>query len=411
MTALSLSLIYISSLLAVWIVKIKKHYPILLFFPIAIDSYTLIYPGLMWKDVALFLWIISAIIYVRRIGFVSVLWSVLLLVQLSINLGHLANGAYGGGVIKALVTPLHAYLPGLVLIVLMENKIVGVDRVWAAYSRIIPALVVALIFTMLLSVNVVPNVKQIPGIAASAGFVAVIHAFWLTFANHPKSRWGVLWVSVLTLIFLLVSSTRGALMVFILLTLAVVYVKKGSGWGKGKIQMVFFAILFFSLVVFLAVVAQILVIPESILSIFKLYVGLFGGSESSLTEVDSNILSGDKVRAVLWMHALDVWSSNFLVGVGSNQFQSSTLFSDRDENLSPHHAVLSVAVDGGLVALIASFLPQIYIIINTKSNKTEFGRLLFHLSWLHIAMSFIFGYAFNFIAVMALYLFGRKALP
>lgn len=402
MTALPLSIFFIIGSFLVWAVFVRKIYPIILLFPVAIDSYSLIFPGLMWKDIALIFWILLAIIFVRKVGALTSFAGILLFIQLSINFGMLILGKFHGGFLNAIITPLHMYLPILILVALIENNTYCVEIIWDKYAQIIFWWTLILCVTILLSFGSVANAKQIPGVAASAGFLAVVHAYWLVSVKKSKSVLYNLWISTLSLTFILVSDTRGALVNFIILSFVVICIKSELGIRR---------VLPYGLLSLLLIIATLffppnLYLPDSVMSIFNLYAGLFVPG-ADLVDATNTILSGDRVRMMLWGHAFDVWSNNFWFGIGSNQFDSSTLFSDRDERLSPHHAILSVAVDGGIVALIASFLPQLYIIRKTMFIESTLGRMLFHLSWVHIAMAFVFGYSFGFVMIVLLYQYWR----
>lgn len=407
MSVLFLSLFFIGSNLYLLLFRIRSFYPVLLVFPALIDSYTLILPGLMWKDVALLFWVPWALIIVRRIGMISVLWGALLFTLLIINLIRIANGEYDGMTFSAILTPLHLHLPWFVLVLLLENRISGVERIWNEFHKILPVMVVIAFVVFAFASVMALSTKDIPGVATSAGFASVIHAFWLAFAEYPKSIWRKLAVSMLTFVFILISETRGALVLYVLLTAVVIFVKGGFTFSKNNEQVIVGPKILFIFALPLLLLMPLLFDISSFLSIINIYHSLFilGGEVSA---IDSDLISGDKVRVMLWMHSAEVWFDNFWIGVGLNQYDSSVLFTDRSESYSPHHIVLSTAVDGGVIALVASFLPQIFVLSKTRGDNTIYGRMLFHLSWIYIVMSFAFGYSINYVLVIALYIYWYK---
>ena len=179
MTALSLSFVFIVPMLLAWSATVKKFLPILLLFPIAIDSYTLFFPGLKWVDIALLAWILCAFFYVRKIGPVTLLYGAQLVVQILINCLHVVLGDFRGGIFQIVVTPAHMYLPFLILVWILENRSPDLSRLWRSYNRLILPMTIIVGGLALVSGSVVDNMKQIPGVAASAGFVAVVYPIWL----------------------------------------------------------------------------------------------------------------------------------------------------------------------------------------------------------------------------------------
>ena len=391
-------------MLFVWALVYKRFFPILLFFPVAIDSYALfLHPGLMWKDIALIAWLLCAIIYVRKIGTLTMLWGAPLIGQISLNLMHVLVGDFQGGLAQIFITPLHMYLPLLVLVLILENRCVDVYRLWSRFNKLILPMAIIMTFMALVAGRFVDDIKQVPGVAASAGFVAVMYPFWVASNSKDKGILTVLGVTIATILFLTLSHTRGALLVCIILAITVVLVTRVTVNARQKLSItiglgVFTAIFVGGFLFFPSL------IPDSVFSIVNLYKGMLFSQGESIAAGQLNMESGEIVRFLLWSHAFSVWINNFAFGLGSTQFDSSRIFEDRDENLSPHHAILSVAVDGGAVAVLFSLLPQLYFLAKTRHGESYEERVIFHFSWLHMAMSFIFGYAFNFIFVIAYYL-------
>lgn len=410
MTELTLSFVFIVPMLLAWLLTVKKIFPILLLFPIVINSYTLfLNEGLMWADIGLLSWFLFAIMYASlspifgfKIGAVTYLWGALLVAQLLINVLHLSLGNFNGSIFQIVVTPLHMYLPLLVLVLILENRSADLDRLWRSYNRLIFPMLLVIVFLALVAGNVVDDLKQIPGVAGAAGFVAVVYPIWLAFYSQGKPK---MKVTLFTFLFLILSHTRGALIVCLLLSMAV-WMTNGN-IKKNKKILVFFGGVVLVGVLSVGILFFPSLIPNSILSIVNLYKGIFLSQGELLTSRELKIESGDLMRFMLWGHALDVWSNNFLLGLGSGQFESSSLFTDREQNLSPHHAVLSVAVDGGLIAVLASLLPQFFLLSKTRRGVSNEDRIIFHFTWLHILMSFALGYAYNFIYIVAFYLSRR----
>lgn len=388
-------------MLFLWVSVFKRVFPVLLLFPIAIDSYTLFFhPGLMWKDIGLIVWLLYAIIYVKKIGTVTLLWGALLIGQIFLNLLHMLVGDFKGGMAQIFITPLHIYLPLLVVVLILENRSIDVHKLWSQFNKLIFPMAIIMVFITLIAELFEHDIKQVPGVASTANLVAVGYPLWLAFYSKRKGMLTTLSVSLVTFLFLALSHTRGALIVCVFLSIIVLLVSRATRQkitfiiGSASLGAIMFSsILYFSPQIF-----------EGILSIINLYKEIYFYQGESIVTGDLKIDSGDTVRFLLWNHAFDVWCNNFLFGLGSGQYDSSGLFDDRNAIYSPHHAVLSVAVDGGAFAVLLSLLPQLYLIAKTWRGNSYEQRVVFNFSWLHIAMSFIFGYSFSFIFVVAYYL-------
>ena len=382
---------YIAPLTIAWFISFPNVLRLILIFPMVIDGYTRLMPGLMWKDLALSVWILVAIISVKRIGIFSISLSFLMFYLIIRNLFALTLNEYSSSFLSIFVTPIHQFLPLLAFSLLIENLNV---RVRSLEKRYLLFLVLTSLILMTIRFGFLggfDNMKQIPGVSASANFFALISGYFL--GNNERSLVSVksILIILVSVVLIYLTDTRGALLNFAVLIIIVTYIRLGF-LRSGFLLIIFLIPLYFSLV------PNALTLP----SVFNLYIMLALEALTISSSSGLELASGDYVRFILWIEALNVWMEHFVFGIGTSQFDSTGLFTDRVANISPHHMLLDVAVDGGLVAVVIVFSPIVIILMKLSHQEHKQHRMLKYICIWFLLMSFILGYSFSEVFMMVL---------
>lgn len=341
-------------------------------------------PGLKFIDLGLIIWIIIIWKYkMKKIGLFTKMLSVVLIVQIIINLFVFFQGNYVGGIVSVFITPLHLYLPYIVFIYVLENLYKKIDFkiFFEKYLQLIMVLFTLMILALLL---LPPNlvIKNISYTVPVAGFAAAVTPFILG-TNFKKEFLGKnILIFTITIIMIYLSETRGALIIFALFMSVVLLLNFRK---IISITMIIFTI------VGLITSMALNILPGRFLSIINLYSKYLLGTFFTDNHV---MLSGEKLRYDLWTNAYQIWLDHFWIGVGTNQFQNYFIPDGRNHGYSPHHSFLSYAIDGGIIIVILFYLPCLYILYKTFNERQKIGSKILLLFVLIYLISAVFlGYA------------------
>lgn len=341
-------------------------------------------PGLKFIDLGLIIWIIIIWKYkMKKIGLFTKMLSVVLIVQIIINLFVFFQGNYVGGIVSVFITPLHLYLPYIVFIYVLENLYKKIDFkiFFEKYLQLIMVLFTLMILALLL---LPPNlvIKNISYTVPIAGFAAAVTPFILG-TNFKKEFLGKnILIFTITIIMIYLSETRGALIIFALFMSVVLLLNFRK---IISITMIIFTII--GLITSMA----LNILPGRFLSIINLYSKYLLGTFFTDNHV---MLSGEKLRYDLWTNAYQIWLDHFWIGVGTNQFQNYFIPDGRNHGYSPHHSFLSYAIDGGIIIVILFYLPCLYILYKTFNERQKIGSKILLLFVLIYLISAVFlGYA------------------
>lgn len=341
-------------------------------------------PGLKFIDLGLIIWIIIIWKYkMKKIGLFTKMLSVVLIVQIIINLFVFFQGNYVGGIVSVFITPLHLYLPYIVFIYVLENLYKKIDFkiFFEKYLQLIMVLFTLMILALLL---LPPNlvIKNISYTVPIAGFAAAVTPFILG-TNFKKEFLGKnILIFTITIIMIYLSETRGALIIFALFMSVVLLLNFRK---IISITMIIFTII--GLITSMA----LNILPVRFLSIINLYSKYLLGTFFTDNHV---MLSGEKLRYDLWTNAYQIWLDHFWIGVGTNQFQNYFIPDGRNHGYSPHHSFLSYAIDGGIIIVILFYLPCLYILYKTFNERQKIGSKILLLFVLIYLISAVFlGYA------------------
>lgn len=387
---------------SVWLYlfRSKKHILIILF-PLMVQGYTGIIPGLSWMDIAMFIWLFLAVFYVRRIGIFSVCFILAFCFQIISNIYAIDSHQFISlNEYDFIVTPLHIYVPLIIMYLMVEN--VKVDLVFFRekyLSILIANFLIILIAQIFFSSDGEMSLRStVPIVSSIAGFVSVVTPLVLLYSDEKKLFSHKIMLVIMTFGVILVSETRGAVANFTILLLLLGFIKITK-------KEIFLWLIALCIAIGL-MVNFIEYMPQGVQSIVTLYTNLFSGN---LNELSNNplIKSGDKVRFIIWHHALDVWTNNFWLGTGTNQFLRNDVVEGLplDRIVSPHHAFLSNAVNGGILTAIFHFLPiLIVMILNLRNRKVVQAKYIAYAAAVNLISSMILGYSFVFTFILIFYL-------
>lgn len=387
---------------SVWsyLFRSKKHILIILF-PIMVQGYTGIIPGLFWLDIATVVWLLLAAFYVRRMGIFSVCFFGAFCFQVISNLYAIDHRQFVSlGEYDFIMTPLHLYMPLIVMYLMIENVKIDLLFFKKKYFILLVSCFVIIVFNRILFAGAEGASLRsvVPIISSIAGFVSIVTPLVLLYSEKEKLFSRNFLLIGLTFATIVLSETRGALANFILLLLLLKFIKiTKKELFVGSVILIMVLGLLVSFVEYL---------PQGFQSIITLYTNLFSGN---LNELSNNplIKSGDRVRFIIWHHALDVWTDNVWLGAGTNQFLRNDIAEGLpiDKVLSPHHAFLSKAVSGGICTAAFHFLPILFLMIrNLRKGKTAEDRYIASAAALNLVSSMVLGYSFFFAIVLIFYL-------
>lgn len=341
-------------------------------------------PGLKFIDLGLIIWIIIIWKYkMRKIGLFTKMFSVVLVVQIIINLFIFFQGNYVGGIFSVFITPLHLYLPYIVFMYILEN-LSGIMDFKVFFEKYLK-LILILFLLMVLAIFVLPSnlvIKNISYTVPVAGFAAAVTPFILGI-NLKKGLIGQnILIFIITIIMIFLSETRGALIIFILFMLIIVLL---------NVRKIISITMIVSMIIGLITSIFLNIIPERFLSIINLYSKYLLGVYFTDNDV---MLSSEKLRYDLWTNAYQIWLDHFWIGVGTNQFQNYFIPDGRNHGYSPHHSFLSYAIDGGIIIVLLFYLPCLYILYKSFNERKKIGSKILLLFVLIYLFSAIFlGYA------------------
>ena len=372
--------------------------------------------GVFWADFSLVLLMILLPI-IRYASLFSALLFASIVWQLFVNLVvYLTVDEFYGGFKSVFFTPIHLYLPLLYLVVLIENVnnknvniISGISLAKKSFNldvflnKYIYVLIVSFALLFFLRLYDFGEEMQFrfsaPIVAPISAFVAVVTPFYI--ATHRMNIQTTLLYIFITVAVIGLSATTGSLVIFSIFIVLAYYLKS----RKHILYLVTSGCVFLSIIFVASFLLSLdgFYISSKLESIVGIYLVLFLGFDPS----DLNIVTGDLTRIKLWENAFIVWLDNFFIGVGTNQFPSYFSISP-GFRLSPHHAVLSKAVDGGVIMVLLEFLPLIYIYCKTRLKVGAQNKALASFSALAIILSFISGYSANKYILIVFYLLSRR---
>jgi hypothetical protein len=364
------------------------------FFPLTVAGYTRIIPGLFWIDIAAIIWFFLAVIFIKRSGIFSLSVIISLFLQIIINLFAVYNDQFLSKYAwDFLITPMHIYLPAFAFLLYAENIKLNLQMIIDKYLYLLISYSIVCALGLILLPEDAPLRFSVPLISTFAGFIAIFTpASYLLDTNQSPKRQKI--VFILTLIALLLSTGRAPLITFILLS----FIIQMMTWKRKNIIILLFSICIIALVIY----STFEYLPDGLQSILSLYSTLLTGEDDS-----ESLLSGEVVRLFLWRNAFTVWLDNFWFGIGTNQFSQLIIFPGLDTGFSPHHAILSYAVDGGLVLLILQYIPVIYILIKTSRYKDSVTKFIHIALVVGLILSVFTGNSFDYRYFVLLYLYNN----
>lgn len=411
----AVNLIFALAFLLIWLLIYRKHRTlIIVLFPVFMWSSSRLVTGLFWSDIASVLWLYLLLFYKKNgIGILSFSVVLLLSVQVTINLTLKNIGNFEGGYWSTFVTPTHFYIPIIVFLLFVENNRQKIDLnvFFDHYNKflffvMVLLLIIKIIFIRLIGIGTMGDIMAeemrvaIPMISSIAGFVSIATAVYVTQTDkiiHPSN----IITFLVSIIIIILSETRGALMLFMILVPLALFMKVDLYTKLFLLFLIFPA--FLSIGSFY--LWDTLYSNPDIASIVNLYAYLWTDKGDF-----EGLISNEVVRAYLWTGARDVWFEHFWIGVGSGQFHHYFLVPGRDK-LSPHHAFLSRAVEGGIITAILYMFPQIYFIGKLFTNRSYQAKVILVFSVSYVFLSIFMGYSFKFLFVIVLYLSLSKKYP
>lgn len=369
----------------------KRKELIIVLLPLFLKAYTGIVAGVFWIDIACVLWVMIGVKYIRRIGIFSLCCFIACFTQIIINVYFYETGAFFSFyTYDYIFTPLHQYIPLILLILYFENTALDLIFFSRRYKYL---LLLCLIFILATRFFCGESFRgDVPIIASIATFISFFTPF-LLWHCQVKDR-GYLWfVIIMSLIILSLLETRGAIISFMFL-LFVTYIPIERVVKSVKAYILLFMI-------FCGAIYFFEFLPDNFKSISNLYFYLFTDNDTSNLDLINN--TGDKTRFILWTYALQVWLKNIIFGIGTNQFLRTESVEGISDSvvLSPHHAFFDYAVSGGLLTVFIYYFPVLYMIYKKKKHFNYSYLIIF------IVCSFVMGYSFPMVYLIMMYCNGK----
>lgn len=361
--------------------------------------------GLKYIDIISVLIFIINFKRIKNLKIISISLLTLMCYQIFLNCILYSIGNFKGNLANCIIPVIHEYLPYILIFLVFENIKLTFKDVYINYQKFLSliSIITILIVIYLQITGGLATMKSISTVVGISGLISFVSPIWIYVALKNKSPLkSLINVFFLTTLVIYLSEVRGALMIYGVLCLGVIFL---------NIKKKAFIMLLPLMTIIGIFIIKLFKQSEDIMSIIVLQKTLL----FNLLPDFSLMSSSETLRYYLWTTAKDIWFNNFLFGIGTNQFKELEILNNVEKQLSPHHAIYSLTTAGGIIALILIITPLFVYLINQKSTYffNEKNHIFYWLKiccLLYLTMAYLFGYTFEIYHLFAFLLINNNKI-